>query len=119
MRSPAAVALVLGLLLPLRASIPLRMTAADALFAYHNYPEEFALATEAIEQASPLADAKIALVRGDKTLIELCEGYAGCVGPEGVGSVDGLNSRAVPATTGCVTGSREQEMFRAAVRTYA
>jgi hypothetical protein len=119
MRLTAAVALVLGLVLPVRASAPLRMTAADALWGYHNYPEEFALTTEAIEHANPLADAKVALVRGDETLIELCEGYAGCVGPEGVATVHRLNSRAVPGTIGCVTGSREQELFRAAVRTYA
>ena len=119
MRLTAAVALLLGLVLPVRASAPLRMTAADALWGYHNYPEEFALATEAIEQASPVADAKVALVRGDETLIELCDGYAGCGGPEGIATVHGLNSRAVPGTIDCVSGSREQELFRAAVRTYA
>ena len=119
MRAATTAMLFFGLALPLRSSVPLCVTPREALFSYHNYPEEFVLAAQALQIASPVADAEAALAEGDGALIDLCEGYGGCGRPEGVSGVATLASRAVPGTTGCVTAFREQGWFRMAARSYA
>ncbi len=116
----ASIGVVVWLALGTRASPPNRMTAEEALFGYQNYPEEFSFAADVIELADPVADAKAAVVRGDMRLIQVCDGYGGCVESATVTQASEAGAfRTVISTTGCVIRSREEQRFRVAARLYA
>jgi hypothetical protein len=113
------IASLLGLALTSRASAPLRADVGLALYGNHSRPEEFALAAEVLRRTDPAQAAWAAYGRGDKTLIVLCDGYAGCLGPEGVRVGERHPVKVVPTAVGCMGSGAEHARFLVAARQYA
>jgi hypothetical protein len=100
------------------ASAPTYVSGLEALFGYHNYPDEFAAAADTLDRSSPEVDAQAALSHGDVQLVAICEGYAGCPVPGGNANRQVEAIRVVPSIGGCV-GRPGDERFRVAAYAYA
>jgi hypothetical protein len=120
MRSPASyrlvmtTALALAVAIPTRASAAKRWTAAQVLFGYQNYPEEFVLAVEVLDRADADADAVAAVERGEQYVVNVCGVAAGCLRPQS----QEVSTRSIGNVFDCWVRGSEELQFRRAVAGY-
>jgi hypothetical protein len=115
----AAAALLLAVLaLIMDPHAVVQLSSHQAVFGYHNYPEELDAATAAVRRADPVSDADRAVRRGEATLIAVC-GYVCWTPGVGTRASTRLPIKVVPAFSGCIVTGESHEEYRAAVAAYA